>query len=660
MKGWLPVLVSLSVLVPAAVLAAGSPQEPGGGLPLPAGPDFQVSTGSQGPQLYVDVAQDTAGDTAFVWIDGNTAPPTIQGRVFDPSGAPLGLSFIVGIESQPISLPRVAMTPLGEIAVTWGNPHSIFVRRFDRLGRPLGAVNVTQQITADAVLAPDVAVDPAGNATVVWAVSRFEGDVILLQRFNAANQLQGPVEVVSPVTFNGRNNPRIVANAAGSLLVSWDDFRTGNFPDVWARRYDGPSRTWGAEVRVNPSGPGVQQGSAPILYPEGDGAVVYGDRTEGMLLVRRLDAAGAPAGDPLPIGPLGSDPYPDAATGPDGTTLAVWQGGGELVRARFLDRSLNLLGNELAVSSVQNDGEFQPAAAAGGLGSFAVAWTSGAPFAPFPFFPPANGRDGSDLGVFAQRFKAATVCNAGSDTLCLADARFQARVSWRNPYTGETGTGKTLPLTGDTGAFWFFSPDNLELMIKVLDGTPVNGHFWVYYGALSNVEYTVSVTDTLTGTVKTYHNEPFQLASRADVSAFPSAPAAPLAAKALTAPPAPAALEAPAEGDCAASPAGLCLTRQRFQVQVDFTDPRTGIAGPARAVPLTVDTGVFWFFSPDNLELMVKVLDGTAVNGHFWVFYGALSDVEYTITVTDTVTGQRRTYHNALHHLASGSDVTAF
>jgi hypothetical protein len=34
--------------------------------------------------------------------------------------------------------------------------------------------------------------------------------------------------------------------------------------------------------------------------------------------------------------------------------------------------------------------------------------------------------------------------------------------------------------------------------------------------------------------------------------------------------------------------------------------------------------------------------------------------VAYTITVTDTVTGNQRTYHNNAHHLASGSDVTAF
>ena len=56
--------------------------------------------------------------------------------------------------------------------------------------------------------------------------------------------------------------------------------------------------------------------------------------------------------------------------------------------------------------------------------------------------------------------------------------------------------------------------------MKVLDGRAVNGHFWVFYGAMSNVEYTVQVRDTLTGAVRTYRNPPGQLASRADTEAF--------------------------------------------------------------------------------------------------------------------------------------------
>ena len=43
---------------------------------------------------------------------------------------------------------------------------------------------------------------------------------------------------------------------------------------------------------------------------------------------------------------------------------------------------------------------------------------------------------------------------------------------------------------------------------------------------------------------------------------------------------------------------------------------------------------------PENTELVVKALDGGGFNGHLWVFYGALTDLEYWITVTDTLTGE--------------------
>ncbi|NQV05423.1 hypothetical protein HQ535_02650 [bacterium] len=58
--------------------------------------------------------------------------------------------------------------------------------------------------------------------------------------------------------------------------------------------------------------------------------------------------------------------------------------------------------------------------------------------------------------------------------------------------------------------------------------------------------------------------------------------------------------------------------------------------------------GLFYFFDPDNAEMLVKVLDGCDFNGHFWVFAAAATDIEYTLTVTDTQTDESRTYGNAL------------
>jgi hypothetical protein len=48
------------------------------------------------------------------------------------------------------------------------------------------------------------------------------------------------------------------------------------------------------------------------------------------------------------------------------------------------------------------------------------------------------------------------------------------------------------------------------------------------------------------------------------------------------------------------------------------------------------------------------------VNGHFWVFYASLTDVEFTLAVTDTTTNRTVTYHNPPYHMASHGDTAAF
>ena len=63
------------------------------------------------------------------------------------------------------------------------------------------------------------------------------------------------------------------------------------------------------------------------------------------------------------------------------------------------------------------------------------------------------------------------------------------------------------------------------MLIKVLDGCPVNGHHWVLAAATTDVKYDLVVTDTSNGTMRTYSN-PLGTASPAviDIGAFPSCP----------------------------------------------------------------------------------------------------------------------------------------
>jgi hypothetical protein len=95
-------------------------------------------------------------------------------------------------------------------------------------------------------------------------------------------------------------------------------------------------------------------------------------------------------------------------------------------------------------------------------------------------------------------------------------------------------------------------------------------------------------------------------------------------------------------------------------VEVNWKD-RQGATGTGHAVEITGDTGYFWFFDPANVELVVKVLAGCPITNHWWVFAGGLTDVELTLKVTDTKTGESKTYPNAQRTpFVPIQDTTAF
>jgi ELWxxDGT repeat protein len=272
------------------------------------------------------------------------------------------------------------------------------------------------------------------------------------------------------------------------------------------------------------------------------------------------------------------------------------------------------------------------------------------------YFTADDGVHGREPWVYTP---GGAVCEATATALCLG-GHFRVEADWRTPAL--SGRGHGVALTADTGYFWFFDPANVEVVLKVLDGQGINGHEWVFYGALSNVEYSLTVTDTLTGASRRYVNPPGHLGSVGDTTAFgpkgASVSGVISEGPASTQGEAIVATRAAAPTQCVAGPTRLCLSNGRFAVEARWKN--TGQTGDGHAVTLTGDTGTFWFFQESNVEVVLKVLDGRPANGKFWVFYGALSDVEYTLTVTDTQTGVMKTYTNPKGRLASVADTGAF
>ncbi len=101
-----------------------------------------------------------------------------------------------------------------------------------------------------------------------------------------------------------------------------------------------------------------------------------------------------------------------------------------------------------------------------------------------------------------------------------------------------------------------------------------------------------------------------------------------------------------ASGSCIPTSTVLCIDGQpgdkRFRVDVRFRT--SSISGEGKAIPLAnlgiSQGGIFWFFSQDNPELLVKVLDACAFNSSFWVFYSAGTDVELTLIVRTQSRGE--------------------
>ncbi|MDP9120865.1 MAG: PKD domain-containing protein [Acidobacteriota bacterium] len=432
-----------------------------------------------------------------------------------------------------------------------------------------------------------------------------------------------------------------------------------------------------------------------------------------------------------------------------------------------------------------------------------------------------------------QETAQASICDPANPTiLCLGPRhRFRIQVN-RRTLKGVLVPGQPLPLTRQTGAWSFFRPGLPEVLVKVLDGRPVNGSFWVFYAGLTEAEYEIVVSDEITGHQRRYRSVRGQLASVADLTAFQDAghatppgatgagesrknnlfgefqylpitpvigtpvqftltsppdtstfsicwefelqgcregepchvpPTGPCEATirtpqhtyltpglrivrvtlsdgkaatsnsrtlkisgcqyqvslngtssfapdggsgeaVITAPPGcswaaasdvdfitvdppsgngsgtvrfevepnpssnsrrgnvivagheiPVSQEADLKRACLADEHTLCLIDGRFEIRMN-----TGAFGPALVFPLSDAAGYFSFFDAANVELMTTAVDRTAQDRHFWLFFGGLTNVSYTITVRDRVKGIIKTYDNGEGGLASQKDTDSF
>jgi ELWxxDGT repeat protein len=226
-----------------------------------------------------------------------------------------------------------------------------------------------------------------------------------------------------------------------------------------------------------------------------------------------------------------------------------------------------------------------------------------------------------------------------ADRLCLQNDRFAVKVTAHAP-DGDF-PGRRALAGAESGVFTFFSQNNWEMLVKVLDGCGVNDAFWVSAAAASDVGYTLEVLDRASGVAKTWNKTAGAASPILDIAAFPACElAAPEPIHSPALPPAGLA------GLCGDYGSDLCLG-EGGRYRASLTYHTANGSGPALPVADgSADSGLFTFFSPTNWEMMVKVLDACAINGRVWVLAAGTTDAGWTLKVEDRVTGAEKTYGN--------------
>jgi photosystem II stability/assembly factor-like uncharacterized protein len=248
-------------------------------------------------------------------------------------------------------------------------------------------------------------------------------------------------------------------------------------------------------------------------------------------------------------------------------------------------------------------------------------------------------------------------CADSAVSLCFLGGRFVATVIAVDPRTGRQETGHAVAQDDRWGYFslpdFTGDPDFPEIVVKMADASSLDAGYWLFHSGLTDLQYTLMVQDTVTGFSKSYQNDrsdPESLCGGADTSSFTGFPAATRSAAKSSAP-------------------GSSLTLLgRFHVALTAVDPRTGTEAMGVAISRDAKWGYFslpaFTGDPAFPEAFVKMLDATSLpGGYFWLFHTGLTDLEYTLTVTDSTTGGQKVYRNDRSdpsRLCGAADTQAF
>ena len=241
-----------------------------------------------GQQYCPTIAADGTGGAIITWFDGRsgTGQYDIYAQRISAGGTVQwtadGVALCTATSGQ--WYPTIVADGAGGAIVTWtdyrrGNA-DIYAQRISAAGTVQWTANGVALCTAtDEQVYPTIVADGAGGAIVTWGDQRSGAGNwdIYAQRISAAGVVQWAADGVALCSATGgQDSPAIASDGGSGAIVTWWDYRSGNY-DIYAQRILASGAiNWAANGVALCSATGWQ-GSLAIIPDGAGGAIVTWD-----------------------------------------------------------------------------------------------------------------------------------------------------------------------------------------------------------------------------------------------------------------------------------------------------------------------------------------------------------------------------------------------
>ncbi len=257
-----------------------------------------------GRQDHIDAASDREGGILVSWEDRRNGQRDIFAQRIDKNGIDLwgsdGVAVCVSSGNQ--YAPEVISDNSCGAIIAWVDQRSghsdLFVQRVDTTGNMLWSDNgIAVCSNGFGLDSPNMISDGEGGAILAWEDSRYGENFIYAQRILSDGSFLWETNGVEVCSVASKQwSPKIVSDGEGGAIISWYDYRNGNY-DIFAQRVDAAGNPmWTGNGEVICSAENTQWIHSAATDGEGGAMIIWEDSRKGSdvdLYLQRIDADGS-------------------------------------------------------------------------------------------------------------------------------------------------------------------------------------------------------------------------------------------------------------------------------------------------------------------------------------------------------------------------------